>query len=85
MAEDYIVLQANFDEYGTVLYGCNRCGTAVFNQEMHDTMAHPVAMPFDGEDEVDLDELPEDDELPEVPEELSDPTPEVVVITPNGS
>lgn len=85
--DDYIVVQANVDEYGTTLYGCNRCGTVVFDRDMHDSLTHPQAAPFEEEEEVDLDDLPDDEELPEVPEDEEPstnekPTPEMEVITP---
>jgi predicted nucleic acid-binding Zn-ribbon protein len=81
--DDYTVLMTNIDDSGTILYGCSRCGIVVFDKLAHDTAIHPVAKPFDGEDDVDLDDdIPADEDLPDEPEEDSNPTPEMVVITP---
>lgn len=89
MDEDYELLFIADDVLHTEIFGCSRCGVLVFDKAKHESLAHPVAMPFDGEDDVDLDDdIPEDDELPEEPEEPTQPTqptPEVVVINPNGS
>lgn len=73
------------------LSGCLTCGVVVHDRNLHDTDSHPVAVPFEDEEEVDLDELPEDEDLPEVPEESSEeemqsqPTPVIVVIGPDAS
>ena len=39
--DDYLILAADFDGYGTDLYGCNRCGVAVFDRMKHDELVHP--------------------------------------------
>jgi hypothetical protein len=67
------------------LWNCTLCGTVVYDQELHMVNAHPVAQPFEGEDEVDLDELPSDEEIDEEEAAETQTPTETVVVNPNGS